>query len=71
MENLNLKVRTVLEMIIVPIIGYGVYLLSDMNKNIQNLNMQVAIILNERETFRETLRDHEQRLRIIETKRGQ
>ena len=61
-----MKVRTVVEVLVVPIIGYGVMLLSDMNKNIQELNTQVAIMLTEREVTKDQLRDHEHRLRILE-----
>lgn len=65
-ENLNLKIRTVVEVIIVPIIGYGVVLLSDMNKNIQELNTQMALIIAEREVTKDILKDHENRLRYLE-----
>jgi hypothetical protein len=65
-ENMNLKIRTVLEVIIVPIIAYGVYLLNDMNKNIQTLNTQVAVILAERDVTRDVLKDHETRIRFLE-----
>jgi hypothetical protein len=65
-ENMNLKIHTVLEIIIVPIIAYGVYLLNDMNKNIQTLNTQVAVILAERDVTRDVLKDHETRIRFLE-----
>jgi hypothetical protein len=65
-ENMNLKIHTVLEVIIVPIIAYGVYLLNDMNKNIQTLNTQVAVILAERDVTRDVLKDHETRIRFLE-----
>lgn len=66
MDTISMKVRTVVEVLVVPIIGYGVMLLSDMNKNIQELNTQVAIMLTEREVTKDQLRDHEHRLRILE-----
>ena len=66
MENLNVKIRTVVELLIVPIIGYGVYLLSDMNKNIQTLNTQMAIILYEKDATKEVLKDIELRVRALE-----
>jgi hypothetical protein len=66
MDSITLKIRTVLEVIIVPIIGYGVLLLSEMNQNIQKLNTQVALILAEREVTKDVLKDHEARIRILE-----
>jgi len=65
-ENINLKIRTVVEVIIVPIIGYGVVLLSDMNKNIQELNTQMALIIAEREVTKDVLKDQETRIRMLE-----
>ena len=65
-DNINLKIRTVVEVIVVPIIGYGVVLLSDMNKNIQELNTQMALIIAEREVTKDVLKDHEMRLRVLE-----
>ena len=65
-DNINLKIRMVVEVIIVPIIGYGVVLLSDMNKNIQELNTQMALIIAEREVTKDVLKDHEMRLRVLE-----
>ena len=44
-EDVNLKVRTVVEVLIVPIIAFGVWLLRDMNANLQDLNTKVAVIL--------------------------
>lgn len=44
-EDVNLKVRTVVEVLIVPIIAFGVWLLRDMNSNLQDLNTKVAVIL--------------------------
>ena len=69
MQDFQSFLRTFLEFIVVPIMGYGVVLLSDMNKNIQELNTQVAIILNERSVIREQLKDFESRIRFLETKR--
>lgn len=66
MEELSIKIRTVLEMLIVPIIGYGVYLLSDMNRNIQTLNTQVAVILYEKDVTKEAIKDLELRVRLLE-----
>jgi hypothetical protein len=66
MDSITLKIRTVLEVIIVPIIGYGVLLLSEMNQNIQKLNTQVALILAEREVTKDVLKDHEARIRVLE-----
>jgi hypothetical protein len=65
-DNLNMRIRTVVEIIVVPIIGYGVVLLSDMNKNIQELNTQMALIIAEREVTKDVLKDHELRLRVLE-----
>lgn len=49
-----------------PIITYGVMLLSDMNDHIQKLNTQVALILSERDVTRDVLKDHEARIRSLE-----
>lgn len=65
-EELSVKIRTVLEMLVVPIIGYGVYLLSDMNRNIQTLNTQVAVILYEKDAAKEAIKDLELRVRYLE-----
>lgn len=45
LEDVNLKVRTLVEVLIVPIVAFGVYLLRDMNSNLQDLNTKVAVIL--------------------------
>lgn len=66
LDHMSLRIRTIVELIVVPMIGYGVVLLSDMNKNIQELNTQVALMLAEREVTREVLKDHEHRIRILE-----
>jgi len=66
LKDINISIRTALEAIIVPIISYGVYLLNDMNQNIQKLNTQVAIILAERDVTKDILKDHESRLRFLE-----
>jgi hypothetical protein len=65
-ESINLKIRTLVEVLVIPLLSFGVYLLSDMNKNIQVLNTQVAIILAERDLTKDQLKDHETRLRILE-----
>lgn len=65
-NSLHIKIRTLIELIIMPIITYGVILLSDMNDHIQKLNTQVALILSERDVTRDVLKDHEARIRFLE-----
>jgi len=65
-NSLHIKIRTLIELIIMPIITYGVMLLSDMNDHIQKLNTQVALILSERDVTRDVLKDHEARIRSLE-----
>ena len=65
MNNLAM-LKAFVEIIMVPIIGFGVYLLKDMNTNIQELNTQVAVILTEGHHNREKIKDIEVRLREVE-----
>lgn len=66
MENFNLKVKTVVEILVLPILGFGVMLLSDMNKNIQDLNLKVAVILTEGQVTKERMKDIEGRVKELE-----
>ncbi len=66
MEDFTLKVRTIVEVLLVPIMGFGVMLLSDMNKNIVELNTKVAVILVDSSHSKEKIREIEQRLRELE-----
>ena len=66
MENFNLKVKTVVEILVLPILGFGVMLLSDMNKNIQDLNLKVAVILAEGHSTKEKIKDIEVRIKDLE-----
>lgn len=66
LTNLSIKIKTVLDVLIVPIIAFGVYLLKDMNSNIQELNTQVAVILTEGHHNKEKIKDIEVRLRDLE-----
>ena len=65
------RMRDWIELAILPILTAAVIVLWDMNKNIQQLNIQVGVILNERDNTKETLKDIENRLRKLEGRRQQ
>ena len=67
-ETFSIKLRTVVEILIVPIMAFGVYLLKDITSNIQLLNTNVAIILEKNKDTSKLLEDHELRLRVLELK---
>ncbi len=67
-EDINLKLRTIVEVLIVPIVAFGVYLLRDMNTNLQDLNTKVAVILAKEPDTIKRLDGLEARLINIESK---
>jgi len=60
--------RDIIEFLVIPLLTLAVYILWDMNKNIGTLNLQVGVIISERSVDRETIKDHESRIRILELK---
>jgi len=66
-EKGKVTFRDLIEFAILPLLSAAVFILWDMNGNINKLNIQVGVILAEREATNETLKDHELRLRILET----
>lgn len=66
LDSLSVRVKAVVEVLILPILGFGVMLLSDMNKNIQDLNLKVAVILAEGHSTKEKIKDIEVRIKDLE-----
>lgn len=65
-ENLNLKVSTIVNVLIIPIMSSAVYLLKEMNTSIQDLNTKMAIVIVEGNHQKEKLKDFENRIRVLE-----
>lgn len=63
------KIRDWVEILVLPLLTAAVFVLWDMNKNISQLNIQVGIIISERDTAKEVIKDLEQRVRILERKK--
>ena len=66
LDSLSVRVKAVVKVLILPILGFGVMLLSDMNKNIQDLNLKVAVILAEGHSTKEKIKDIEVRIKDLE-----
>lgn len=60
------RLRDWIELAALPLLTAAVFVLWDMNKNISQLNIQVGIIISERDSTKETLRDLELRVRELE-----
>ena len=65
-DRAYIGIRTVVELLIVPIVAYGVIILSDMRKTIDELNTRVAVLLTENSVAKDTIKDHELRIRVLE-----
>ena len=63
---MRIALRDVIELLALPLISAGVYILWDMNQNINKLNIQVGVIIAENGPVKDILKDHELRIRDIE-----
>lgn len=65
--------RDILELILIPILSFGVYVLWDLNKGVGLLNVQVASIIAESNgraaLYDEKLKALDQRVKLLEDKR--
>jgi hypothetical protein len=66
MKNRIEIIKAIFEFIMIPIVSYAVYTLQDMNKNIENLNVKVSVIIAERALEREQSKEYNQRLLLLE-----
>lgn len=66
-ENLN----HLLIALVIGIVSIGVSFIGDMSKNIQTMAMNIQELSTKLGQINEVMKDHEQRIRIIETKKGQ
>jgi len=42
---MTFTIRDILELLVLPIMGYGVYILRDLNQSVNQLNIQMAVVL--------------------------
>ena len=66
-ENLN----HLLIALVIGIVSIGVSFIGDMSKNIQTMAMNIQELSTKLGQINEVMKDHEQRIRIIETKKVQ
>ncbi len=63
------KIRDLIELLILPIATAGVYILWDLNQNVNKLNFQVGVIIAEKSIDREDIKDLKVRVRDLEIKK--
>ncbi len=63
------KIRDLIELLILPIATAGVYILWDLNQNVNKLNFQVGVIIAEKSIDREDIKDLKVRVRDLEMKK--
>lgn len=63
---MQIKVRDVIEMLAIPLLSAAVWILWQMNDNINKLNIQVGVIISERSNDKETLKDLSFRVHELE-----
>lgn len=65
----KLTYRDIIEFLALPLLTAAVYILWDMNKSIDQLNIQVGVMISEGQGIKEDVRDLQTRVRDLELKR--
>lgn len=67
-EHMNRLVDRWFEILVIGIFSFGAYTLRDMSSSISQLNKSMAVIVEKVSLQEKVSDDHEQRLRIIESR---
>jgi len=51
MDKIKIPFREVLEMILIPIFGYGVFAMDKLSTNVANLNVNVGVLIEKSNNF--------------------
>jgi hypothetical protein len=62
----DFRIRDLVELLVLPLLTMAVYILWDMNKNINNLNIQVGVILAEGSMQKEDIKELKTRVLSLE-----
>lgn len=64
----RIKIRDLIELVVIPIFGYCAYTINDLSKNVAALNTNVAVILAQTIAEKERVNGIDRRLEKIEDK---
>lgn len=63
-----MKLQDLKDWALLGLITVGVYLLYDMKKSVEVLNVQVAVVIEKASRSEQVLNQHDERLRLLEMK---
>jgi hypothetical protein len=57
MDKVKIGLRDILEMILIPIFGYGVFAMDRLSNNVANLNTNVGVLIEKSNNFDKQMTD--------------